>query len=368
MNDALLRIMTDTERQLRFAQSLQNLHFDVTSSALAKELTLASRAIAEFRMRPEFDLFAANLDQMSGMTASIGKQLALTLAPLQITATEIGKHIASQLDGHRQAMKQLGLALDQGWLRDMESIGARIAEMARVNFAIPETAVLNWSTETLSNRALLVQDCVFNVSALEAFHAVSIPTHDIASRERLAVATEFVFEHAEVVRRLPPRLPNVETGEQDRQEHRNEEIGAKLEPALRSIDPRLCELRQKAWGNVHGGVVGARLGMAGIRELFDEVLRIFAPEREVEVTPAWQNRTDKNTKRPTRKIRLAYVLGEARATEADALFQFDESIKRTQKFVHTFADDVELVRAQMAHLETWIYLLTHYGMQRSRSN
>jgi len=368
MNDALLRIMADTERQLRFAQSLQNLHIDVTSSVLAKELTLASRAIAEFRMRPEFDLFAANLDQTSGMTASIGKQLALTLAPLQITATEIGKHIASQLDGHRQAMKQLGLALDQGWLRDMESIGARIAEMARVNFAIPETAVLNWSAETLSNRALLVQDCVFNVSALEAFYAVSIPTHDIASRERLAVATEFVFEHAEVVRRLPPRLPNVETGEQDRQEHRNEEIGAKLEPALRSIDPRLCELRQKAWGNVHGGVVGARLGMAGIRELFDEVLRIFAPEREVEVTPAWQNRTDKNTKRPTRKIRLAYVLGEARATEADALFQFDESIKRTQKFVHTFADDVELVRAQMAHLETWIYLLTHYGMQRSRSN
>ncbi len=188
-----------------------------------------------------------------------------------------------------------------------------------------------------------------------------------AAETKAARETEFVFGHAEVVRRLPPRLPNAESSEQEGQEHRKEEIGAKLELPLRSIDQRLFELRQKAWRNVDGSVVGARLGMAGIRELLDEILRIFAPECDVETMPAWQDRTDRNITRPTRQIRLAYVLGEARAAEADALFQFDKSIKRTQKFVHTFADDVELVRAQMTHLEIWIHLLLHYGMQRSRS-
>jgi hypothetical protein len=112
-----------------------------------------------------------------------------------------------------------------------------------------------------------------------------------------------------------------------------------------------------------GGVAGARLGMAGIRELFDEVLRVVAPESAVEATAVWQARTNPDIKKPTRRMRLEYVLGEKRAAEADALLQFERSIQRTQKFVHTFADDVELVRAQMTQLEIWIYLLLQYGTQ-----
>jgi hypothetical protein len=129
------------------------------------------------------------------------------------------------------------------------------------------------------------------------------------------------------------------------------------------MDQRLCDLRRRAWVNLAGGVAGARLGMAGIRELFDEVLRVVAPESAVEATAVWQARTNPDIKKPTRRMRIEYVLGEKRAAEADALLQFERSIQRTQKFVHTFADDVELVRAQMTQLEIWIYLLLQYGTQ-----
>ncbi len=153
--------------------------------------------------------------------------------------------------------------------------------------------------------------------------------------ERLALATDFVFEHANIVRRLPPHLPDAESGEQKVQEHRTEEIGTKLELALRRVDQRLADLRQKAWRNMDGSVVGARLSMAGIREVFDEILRTFAPESDVEATPAWQNRTNRDITKPTRQVRLAYVLGEERAAEAVVVLQFDKSIRGTQKFVHT---------------------------------
>ncbi len=77
----------------------------------------------------------------------------------------------------------------------------------------------------------------------------------------------------------------------------------------------------------------------------------------------WQARP-KDITQPTRRMRLEYVLGEERACEADTLLQFSESVNRTQKFVHAFADDAELVRVQMAHLEIWIYLLLLYSKER----
>lgn len=282
--------------------------------------------------------------------------------------TEIEQHFASQIELRRQTINEMKLALGQSWLRDIGTVTERIAEIGRINFAIPESALLHWPGKALSHRAMLIEDCVLNTTALETFHAAAIAPSAIVSPERLVVATEFVFNHAEVVRRLPPRLPNPEGADQDQQEHRHEEIGAKLELALGGIDRRLLQLRRNAWSNLAGGVAGARLGMAGIRELFDEVLRIFAPDSEVEAMPVWQDRTDHNITKPTRRMRLAYVLGETRAAEVDALLQFERSIKRTQQFVHTFADDADLVRAQMTHLEIWIYLLVHYGMQRSRSS
>ncbi len=360
-------LMDNIERQRRFLQGLGSVHIDLTSK-LAKELTIASDAIAAFQMNPGFKTFLANIEQMSDANARFGKELARTLAPLQGGIAEIQKNFASQLELHTLTMQDVKFAVDHSWLREMESITKQIADMARINFAIPEIALLHWPAKALMDRTQILEDCVLNTVALETFHAAAIPTDAIVPTERLALATDFVFEHAEVVRRLPPRLPIVESGNQEQGEHRKEEIGSKLDVALRQIDLRLVELRHTAWRNLTDGVAGARLGMTGIREILEEVLRTFAPDSAVEATEAWRNRDDLKITRPTRRMRLAYVLGEERTAEAEAVLQFDQSIRRTQKFVHTFADDVEIVRVQMTHSEAWIHLLLHFGMQRSRSS
>jgi hypothetical protein len=132
---------------------------------------------------------------------------------------------------------------------------------------------------------------------------------------------------------------------------------------LGDLDQRLVELRRQAWRNVSGGVAGARLAMSGIREIFTEVLHALAPDADVQASEIWQSRADRGTNRPTRRMRLLYVMGEA-TPELEAAFQFDESIRRTQKFVHTFAEDAELVRVQMADLENWIYLLLMFAKRR----
>jgi hypothetical protein len=387
---AELDLMGNTERQPRFAQpelahilkqmsemeilvpksalALGKFSIDLASSPLVKELTLASRAIAAFQVSPEFRAFQANAARITEVTASIGMELARTLAPLRTAVAEIGVHFALQLDAHRRTLHVLRLA-DQKWLRDFESVTAEIAEMARINFTIPETALLHWPDKLLVSRASLLEDCVLNTAALEKFHAAATLLDATVSPDQLAVASQFVFDHAELVRRLPPRLPVPEGGERtgDGKQHRDEEIGGKLELALRHFDERLLELRRQAWRNLaHGGIAGARLGMAGIRELFTDILHALAPDAEVKATVMWQARP-KNITQPTRRMRLEYVLGEERACEADTLLQFSQSVNRTQKFVHAFADDAELVRVQMAQLEIWIYLLL-YSKERSRSN
>jgi len=360
-------VMDNTEKQHRFLEGLGNVRLDLTSH-WAKELAIASDAIAAFQMDPGFKAFLANIEHVSDANARFSKELARTLAPLQGGIAEIQNNFAAQLELHRAAMQDVKLTVDRGWFREMESITKQLAETARINFAIPEIALLHWPTKTLADRTQILKDCVLNMVALETFHAAAIPADAKVATERLALATDFVSEHANVVRRLPPRLPDAESGEQKVQEHRTEEIGTKLELALRRVDQRLADLRQKAWRNMDGSVAGARLSMAGIREVFDEILRTFAPESDVEATPAWQNRTNRDITKPTRQVRLAYVLGEERAAEAVVVLQFDKSIRHTQKFVHTFADDIELVRAQMTQLEIWIYLIVHYGAQRSLPN
>lgn len=387
---AELDLMGSAERQLRFTQpelalilkqvremeilvpesalALGKFSIDLASSALVKELTLTSRAIAAFQVSPEFRAFEASAARISEVTASIGIELARTLAPLRTAVAEIGVHFASQLDSHCRALDMLRLA-DQDRLRVFKSITAEIAEMARINFTIPETALLHWPGKILASRAPLIEDCVLNTAALEKFHAAAILPDATVSPDQLAVASQFVFHHTEVVRHLPPRLPVSERGERtgDGKQHRDEEIGGKLELALRDLDERLIELRRQAWRNLGGGVAGARLGMAGIREIFTDILHALAPDAEVKATAMWQTRP-KDITRPTRRMRLEYVLGEEGACEADALLQFSESVSRTQRFVHAFADDTELVRVQMTHLETWIYLLLLHSKKRSRSN
>jgi len=254
------------------------------------------------------------------------------------------------------------VGIDQSGLKD---VTARMAEIARVNFALPEIALTHWPKELILDRVPLLRDCILNNAALETLHAAVIRPDEVVSfPERLVLATDFVSEQAEIVRRLPPRVEDL----QGVDECRREEISARLEIQLRDIDLRFVDLRRQAWAKLGGGVAGARLAMTGIREIFTDVLEIVAPDSKIMLLPMWENRTDRKITKPTRKMRLVYVLGEEKAALADALLQFDVSVKHTQKFVHTFAEDVHLVRAQMASLEIWIFILLHYGMKRSRSN
>ena len=350
----------------RRALALNKLSADLDSSRLLGELSLASRAVADLQMTPGFQASQANAARIFEVTGSIGMELARTLSPLRTIVAEAETHFASQLESHRSVIDGLKLAFDQRWLRDSETVSGRIAGIARINFGISESALFHWPEKIVANRASLLEDCFLNTAALGRFvAAVTVPDATL-SLERLAAASQFVFDHAEVVRFLPPRLPGPERVEQtpDDEAYRDEEISAKLELALRDFDPRLLDLRRKAWRNLSGGIPGARLAMAGIREVFTDILHGLAPDAEVKATTTWQTRP-KNIMQPTRRMRLEYILGEKRASEADAMLQFSESINRTQTYVHTFADDAELVRVHMAQMETWIYLLLLDTKRRS---
>jgi hypothetical protein len=329
----------------------------LASNSFGEELTLASRAIADFRMSPEFHAFQSSMVDVSQVTARLGMELAHTLAPLHNTVEEIKVRFASQLDSNLESLASLKIA-DTSWLRDFKSITAEVGEIASLNFTIPENAVLNWPTELLASRSSLLEDCVLNTVALEQFHEAATLLDAIVTSEQLAIASQFVIDHSEVVLHLPPRLSVVKSGDRASggRQHRDEEVGAKLELALREIDVRLLELRRQAWRNLAGGIAGCRLAMTGVREIFTDILHALAPDEEVKATETWRDRP-KNITKPTRRMRLDYVLGKEEACQADALFQFSESVERTERFVHAFAEDVELVRIQMHQLETWIYLL-----------
>jgi hypothetical protein len=264
-------------------------------------------------------------------------------------------------------------AANRQWGRQFASVSVLLTDAAKANLVLPEQALLHWPGKMVAVRAPLLEDCILNTAALEVLHSAAIVPQAAVFPEHLAVAGQFVFNHAEVVRRLPPRLPEPQQGEgagEDGQ-HGREEIGAKLERGLDDLDARLVDLRRQAWRNVSGGIAGARLAMAGIREIFTDVLHALSPDAEVQKTALWQSR-DPKLKQPTRHMRLVYIMGEAEgeaaAAEIEAAFQFDESVRRTQRYVHTFAEDAELVRFQMAQLESWTYLLLHFAKRRSGNN
>ncbi len=285
---------------------------------------------------------------------------------LRIAIEEAKSYVVQYTEAQRMAVSLVQVASQQ-WARDFAATSELLAEAAKVNFALPEQALLHWSPKAVAARAPLLDDCIRNMAALEVFHSAALVPTAVVFPDHLAVANQFVFDHAEVVRRLPPRLPESQGSEKAGEDghHRDEEVGSKLEFVLGQFDTRFIELRRQAWRNVSGGIPGARLAMAGIREIFTDILHALSPDAEVMKTAMWQNRPDQKDTRVTRSMRLAYVVGEAKAAELDAAFQFDESVRRTQKFVHTFAEDPELVRVQMAQLENWIYLLLHFSRHRS---
>jgi hypothetical protein len=348
--------------------AVEKLSVDFGTSHFLKELTAASRAIAAFQESEQFHALQTNLSRISEVTLSAAMEYGKRLAPLHGAILEIEKQFTSQLASTRAVFDTLEFS-DQKWFHGLQCVSDGIAQKIRTNLAIPEIAVLHWPSKVFTTRIPLLEDCVLNVAALERFHAAALMPNSAGSPDHLTVAGQFVFDHAEVIRRLPPGLPipheegpgEIEKETGNRKEHRDEEIGNKLEIALGHIDQRLLALRQQAWRNLsHGGIASARLAMAGIREVFTDLLHALAPDAEIKATVAWQTRPKDITK-PTRRMRLEYVLGAERACETDTMLQFNESVNRTQKYVHSFADDIELVRIQMAHLETWIYLLLLYG-------
>jgi len=347
---------------------LQRFTVDFAASPLFKEMSIASSAISPYRDMPEFRVVQADATRISELAAGIGKELALTLAPIRSAIAEIQLGFTTQLDASRQAFEARKLG-HESWFHDFEPIAVDIAKIAKINFAIPESALLRWSSEVLADRTTLLKDCMLNTAALQQFYAATPVPKTTVSADQLLAASQLVLDHAEVVRHLPPRLivQEDEWAAEDKK-HRDEELGAKLEIALRDFDERLLELRRQAWRNLAAGnVSAARLGMAGIRELFTDVLHSLAPDAEVKKTANWLARSKEIT-RPTRRMRLDYVLGDEAASEADALLQFSESVNRTQRFVHAFADDVEIVRIHMGQMESWVYLLLLRGKRHPRSN
>lgn len=336
---------------------LEKFSHDLVARPFFKELNLASSAISAFRDMPEFRGIQVDATRISEIAAGIGKDLALTLAPIRSAVAEMQLDFTTQLEANREILEGLTLGSER-WLRDFKPIAVDIAGIAQTNFTIPESALLQWSSDVFADRTDLLKDCMLNTAALQGFFAAATLSETTVAADQLSVASQFVLDHAEVVRHLPPRLTvRGDDLEADGKKYRDEEIGAKLELALRNFDTRLLDLRRQAWRNLAAGnLSGARLGMAGIRELFTDLLHALAPDAEIEKTARWLARP-KDISRPTRRMRLDYVLGDETASVADGILQFSESVNRTQKFVHAFADDVELVRIHMAHMESWIYLL-----------
>lgn len=255
---------------------------------------------------------------------------------------------------------QHGLAIPAAYAKAIEDI----------NLNLPTLALERWPTDVLAGRLGLIEQALKNVSAFEGLR------DNIASRaleatwptlklEGLTIAGQFVLDYGRFVRRLPPPIPTDEEETLAPEfRRRDEEVGAKLEEALELLDPRLLQLRRTAWTNVgKGGPAAFRAAMLALREMFTDVLQKLAPTEEVKQTDLWRNREDQSIAKPTRRMRIEFIMGEA-AAELDTLVQFDESIQESNKFAHTFADDVEVVRVYLSQLENCTYLLLVYARSK----
>jgi hypothetical protein len=121
------------------------------------------------------------------------------------------------------------------------------------------------------------------------------------------------------------------------------------------------ELRRVAWQNFKfNNVAGARVAMAGIRELYSEVMRSLAADEEIMKAEIWLNRKPGKETRPTRRMRYQFIFGD-RLPELDTLVQFDTSMENANKFTHTFSDDPEIVRVSISQIESCLYLLLRFS-------
>ena len=237
----------------------------------------------------------------------------------------------------------------------------QIDVVSRMNSELPMLAVQMWPAKVVARRFSLLEDSLQNVVALERLQMDIVLTglESPVSAERMELATNLVSSHTQFIRSLPPTIQESVLTKDDR----SEEIGARLETKLKEIDPRLADLRKTAWQNFRAGKPGARLAAHGIREIFSELLHRFAPDDDLKQTRIWTERKDQTLAKPTRRMRFQYIVGPA-ADDLAALVQFDESINHGNKYAHVFAEQIEIVRAYLGQLESCIYLIITYALDR----
>jgi len=287
---------------------------------------------------------------------------ALAVDPSLKSLSLIGADLAKQLEQSSKAFKELAVPLTVEGLS--KSLLNQSAIIACVSATIPDLTKMYWPENLLLERMALVEDSVWNARALEVLREeilqpiAPIGTEAIANIE---AATQFVEGHVQLIRALPPEIPVDEKKVSQTLETRNEEIGARLESELERLGSRYVELRRVAWQNFKfNNVAGARVAMAGIRELYSEVMRSLAADEEIMKTEIWLNRKPGKETRPTRRMRYQFIFGD-RLPELDTLVQFDTSMENANKFTHTFSDDPEIVRVSISQIESCLYLLLRFS-------
>jgi Predicted pPIWI-associating nuclease len=357
-------------------------------SSISAEVTAKLSSIDRFTEQAFSESFMLRNSMQDALAASAKSALPvhifenlsnaqIGLDPLMNSFANIGKQLGAQLDLQNQSFRFLA----ESRTPEVSGILSRIAEqaqtMARINVSLPRIAATAWPSTILSTRATLIADSLKNVNAWqmlshELTQSPEFVLEPTVRSEVLDVAGQFVFDHDRFVRLLPPKLPDPIQVRQVRDDADNprvtdEQIGTRLEVMLLRIDGKLLLLRRRSWENLSkGDLASARLAAHGVREIYSEVLRTLAPDDVILKSDVWKQRSDRTLKRPTRRMRIEFLIG-TRTAKLDALVQFDESISETNKFAHTFADDIEIVRVQMAQVELCLYLILFYSNPQSTS-
>jgi len=292
----------------------------------------------------------------------------LTMEPILDAYRRIGEQLAKDMERHNLLFRVAVTASPM--IEKFRTIVDQARAIETVNLTLPKVVPTAWPADILGARLGLIEDALKNVNEWQKLREQSLqalgdlPRISIAP-ETLDIAGQFVYDHGLFIRRLPPSIRPDDLGRKEEEEfrHRDEEVGAKLEAELGRLDANLVSLRRRAWEDLaKGDAAAARLAAHGIREVYGEILRRLAPDEEVKKSPIWE-REGQSRDKPTRRMRVEFIMGSA-AEELDALLQFDESLQETHKFAHTFAENSEVVRVQMAQLENCTYLLLVYARAR----
>ena len=320
--------------------------------------TEAMRAVLSKISLGNDTFYKSLVDNLKLTDVQYWSSVALAVEPTLRSLRQMGVEFANQIAEQSKAMElALNSAPFQSWMKGLVDQSAVIA---RVSLKIPDLVNVHWPPDVMLNRLPLVEDSIWNAQALETIRegltAQFIQGEGNACNS-VEAASHFVENHIHLVGSIPPSIPIDETDGGYSVQYHGEEIGAKLEQELGRLGKHYIDLRRAAWRNFKDeSIAGARIAMAGMRELYSDVLRLLSADDELKKTEIWMKRKDPAETRPTRKMRLEFIVG-GRLVEYDALAQFDKSMQNAHKFTHTFSEDAELVRVSISQIEICLYLL-----------